>query len=50
MAAGSNVILDSCDEHVPYRLDSGHKLGEPPSDEVSGNDTKSSAAIRNPRR
>ncbi len=40
MAAGSNVILDSCYEHVPYRLDSGHKLGEPPSDEVSGNDNE----------
>jgi hypothetical protein len=39
MAAGSDVILESCYGHVPYRLDSGHKLGEPPSDEVSGNDT-----------
>ncbi len=28
MAAGSYVILDSCYGHVPYRLDSGHKLGQ----------------------
>ena len=41
MAAGSDVILESCYEHVPYRLDSGHKLGVASSDEVSGNDTRS---------
>ncbi len=27
MAAGSDVILDSCCGHVPYRLESGHNLG-----------------------